>query len=259
MTYKDLLVVIDSNHQARERVRIAAELAERFDAHLTGVYVARASQPEPPEAARDARALFEDIVGSRQICAGWRAASGYPIDAVAVEARCADLVILGQLDPDDPLASVDHPCPEEIALSVGRPVLIIPYVGKYPVLGQRVLVAWDGSREATRAINDALPLLATAASVTILMIDPAADDEKCGECGAAIRAHLGRHGIYARVEKTFSGGVGVGEMLLSRASDLCADLLVMGAYGHSRVRELVLGGATRTVLNSMTLPVSMAH
>jgi len=259
MAYKDLLVVVDSSAAAPERLRIAAELAERFDAHLAGLYVARASRPEQPEAQDQARSLFEGIVGPRRISVGWRVMSGFPADAVATEARCADLVIIGQLDPGDPLAPVDHPRPEEIALSIGRPVLIVPYVGKYPTLGQRVVIAWDGSREATRAVNDALPFLAAASSITVLMVDPAGNYEKGEEHGAAIAAHLGRHGIYARIVTTVSDGMGVGDILLSRASDLCADLLIMGAYAHSRVRELVTGGATRTILKSMTLPVLMAH
>ena len=123
-----------------------------------------------------------------------------------------------------------------------------------------MLVAWNASRAATRAINDAMPLLAGAETVTVLCVDPDEDSRAHGEVpGMDIAAHLARHGVKASVESTVSGGIGVGNALLSRASDIGADLLVMGAYGHTRVRELLLGGATRTILKSMTLPVLMAH
>ena len=139
-------------------------------------------------------------------------------------------------------------------------MLVIPYAGRFEACGRRVLVAWNASRAATRAVNDAMPLLAGAETVTVLCVDPDEDRRAHGEVpGMDIAVHLARHGVKARVETTMSGGIGVGNTLLSRASDIGADLLVMGAYGHARVRELLLGGATRTILESMTLPVLMAH
>jgi len=260
MAYKDLLVMVDDNPAARERVSHAVDLAERFDAHLTGLCVSSISAPEMPQRTAAARKLFEDAIGRRRISAEWRAATGFPVDVAAVQGRYADLIVLGQLDPADAQAGVNSPPPEDIALSVGRPILVVPYVGRYSPVGRRVLVAWDASREATRAVNDAMPLLAAAATVTVLTIDPTIGRTGHGDVpGADIALHLARHGVKVQVEKTVSGGVGIGDVLLSRASDLEADLLVMGAYGHSRVRELVLGGATRTVLMSMTLPVFMSH
>ena len=260
MAYKDMLVVVDDHPNARERIALAADIAERFDAHLAGLWVSLVWEPQLPHPAIAARALFEEVVGERRVSAEWRSATGFPVDIAAVQARYADLVVLGQLDPGDPQARVNSPRPEDIALSAGRAILVIPYVGNYGPIGQHILVAWDASREATRAVNDAMPFLTTASSVTVIMVDPVSNREEHGDVpGADIALHLARHGVNARVEATVSGGVGIGEVLLSRASDLCADLLVMGAYGHSRVRELVLGGATRTVLNRMTLPVLMSH
>jgi nucleotide-binding universal stress UspA family protein len=260
MAYKDLLVIVDDDPRTRERVSHAADLAERFDAHLAGLCVSSISAPETSQRTTAARELFEDAIGQRGISAEWRTATGFPVDAAVVQARYTDLIVLGQLDPADAQAGVNSPSPEDIALSVGRPTLVIPYVGSYSPIGQRVLVAWDASREATRAANDAIPLLASAATVKVLTVDPAINRTEHGDIPEAdIALHLARHGVKAEVEKTVSGGVSIGEVLLSRASDLGADLLVMGAYGHSRVRELVLGGATRTVLLSMTLPVFMSH
>ena len=136
----------------------------------------------------------------------------------------------------------------------------MPYAGQFEQIGRRVLVGWDGSREASHAISDAMPLLATASTVTVITVDSEEPSQRHGEVpGADIALYLARHGVRTNVERTVSNGIGTGEVLLSRASDLEADLLVMGAYGHARVHELLFGGATRTVLASATLPVLMSH
>src|SRR5262249_21576660 len=127
-------------------------------------------------------------------------------------------------------------------------------------LGGRVLIGWDASREAARAVKDAMPLLAAAEAVKVLSIDAEQSPQRHGEMpGADIALYLARHAVKTQVERTVSAGIDIGNTLLSRTVDLEADLLVMGAYGHSRVRELMLGGATRTVLQSMTAPVLMSH
>jgi nucleotide-binding universal stress UspA family protein len=283
MAYKDLLVVLDEDERSRERIALAATLAERFGAHLVGLYVAVG--PEPPgrfdqfngyaplfrpiyeeleakiRAQADAmRLIFEDLVGRGSLSAEWRMASGYPAHQVAMHGRYADLIILGQIDPAEPWSPLLHPLPHEVALAAGRPVLVVPYAGHFEQIGRRVLIGWDAGREATRAVGDAMPLLAAASSVTVMTVDAGEGATKHGAVpGADIALHLARHGVTANVEQTVSADIGVGNVLLSRANDLEADLLVMGAYGHSRVRELLLGGATRTVLASMTLPVLMAH
>lgn len=288
MGFKDILVALDSAPAARGRIELAAALAERFGAHLIGLHAALGAEAprrhgyfdyfdhslldplyreyrEKIEAeAERARALFEEIASRHGVSAEWRTASGYPSEVTALNGRYVDLIVLGQLDPDDPQAMLFRPLPEEVALGVGRPILVVPYAGSWKEIGRRVLVGWDASREATRAVNDAMPLLAGAQTVTILAVDPADGpaDHGAGHGevpGADIALHLARHGVRATTEATVSAGIGAGNALLSRASDLEADLLVMGAYGHSRVRELLLGGATRTVLESMTLPVLMAH
>jgi len=266
MAYKDLLVLLDSELQARQRLLLAADLAERFNAHLVGLHItvghetALRSGCSDGDAKHDLRALFDDLVGRRGISAEWRTGSGFAVDVAAIHARYADLTILGQLDPEIAWAPIVYPRPEDIILATGRPVLVVPYKGTFQQVGSRVLVAWDTSREAVRAINDAMPLLAAASSVTVITVDPKQSREEHGDIpGADLALHLARHGIEVKVESAVSDGIGIGDILLSRASDLDADLIVMGAYAHSRVRELVLGGATRTVLETMTLPVLMAH
>ena len=279
MSYKDLLVVLDSAASARARIEIAAALAERFAAHLVGLYPL--PMPEAPQhfgyydpallspffdelraRARDAadktREVFEHIAGRRGVSAEWREiAEGADADP-ALHARYADLIILGQLDPDEP--DTIQPRPEQVTLVSGRPILVVPYTGNFSDLGRRVVIGWNASREAARAVNDAMPLLTAAETVTVLTIDPREGPQAHGEVpGADISLHLARHGVKAEIERTVSADLPIGEILLSRVADLGADLLVMGAYGHSRARELLLGGATRSLLRSMTLPVLMSH
>jgi nucleotide-binding universal stress UspA family protein len=284
MAFRDILVALDTARAARGRIEFAAALAERFDAHLIGLHPTLAAgaprrrgyfdyfdhslldplyrdyQQKMQADSELTRHLFEEIATRRGLSSEWRTASGYPSEITALHGRYVDLIVLGQPDPDDLQAVLFRPRPEEVALAVGRPILVVPYAGSWAQIGRRVLVGWDSSREATRAINDAMPLLAGAEAVTILAVDPADGPAGHGDIpGADIALHLARHGVKATIEATVSAGIGAGNALLSRASDVEADLLVMGAYGHSRVRELLLGGATRTVLESMTLPVLMAH
>lgn len=284
MAFKDILVALDSGSPARARIELAAALAARFDAHLIGLQTSVAPAAPPGRGyfeyfdqslleplyrefaarmradAERTRQSFEQIARRQSVSAEWRSAGGYPSAAAALHGRYVDLIVVGQPDPDDTEAALFRPLPEEVALAVGRPVLVVPYAGSWSEIGRRVLVAWDASREATRALNDAMPLLAGADAVTVLSIDPSDGPAGHGDIpGADIGLHLARHGVKATTETTVSAGIGIGNTLLSRASDLAADLLVMGAYGHSRARELLLGGATRTVLDSMTVPVLMAH
>jgi nucleotide-binding universal stress UspA family protein len=140
---------------------------------------------------------------------------------------------------------------------VGRPVLVVPRYGTFPTIGERVLVAWNGAREAVRAVNDALPLLQRAQLVTVLSIDPSDADHRIPS--ADITLHLARHGVTAVAAQTRGTDLLVADILLSYAADLGADLIVSGAYGHTRLRELVLGGMTRHLLQTMTVPVLMSH
>jgi nucleotide-binding universal stress UspA family protein len=206
------------------------------------------------------REFFDHATGPRGLSAEWREIAEGPEADPAVHARYADMAILGQLDPDRVETELLRPRPEQIALASGRPVLVVPYAGRFADIGRRVVVAWNATREAARAIGDAMPLLVSAELVTVLTIDAREGPSDHGELpGADIALHLARHGVKAQIERTVSAGLPVGEVLLSRLADLGADLLVMGAYGHSRMREVLLGGATRSVLQTMTVPVLMSH
>lgn len=287
MTIKDILVAVDTRPDGRARTELATALATRFAAHLIGLHTSVGPvAPSLPARrgyfeyfdrslldplyedfakkvaaeAEAARTLFEEVAGRNAPSTEWRRSAGYPSEAAALHGRYVDLIVLGQPAPDDTESALFRPVPEEVALAVGRPVLVVPYTGSFAEVGRRVLIGWDASRAATRAVNDAMALLAGAEAVTVVSLDPATGPAGHGDLpGAEIGLHLARHGVNATVEATVSGGIGIGNALLSRAADLGADLLVMGAYGHSRMYELLLGGATRTILQTMTLPVLMSH
>ena len=281
MAFKDLLIHLDTTATCAERVRLAVELAKTHEAHLTGLYVV--GEPVVPamvlgmipeevrikqrraaeEHAEMAVARFREVAEREGISFECRIAHSPDLDiasTVALHARYADLLVIGQANPDDG-DTLPH-LPEQVALVSGRPVLVVPFVRSATPghLGERVLVAWDAGREATRAVHDALPLLVRAKVVHILCVNPKSTLMGHGaEPGTDIALHLARHGVRAEVHRTVAQERAEGEAILSSAFDRGADLIVAGAYGHSRMRELVLGGVTRTLLRSMTVPVLMAH
>jgi len=272
MAYKTILVHVDASERCRARIAIALRLAREFEAHLVGLHARVAValptvvQAEPVVAERLQQAAAENAAAAESAFRNAAAAAGAGAEfraatdasgAVSLHARYADLVILGQRDPDAESA-VDTGFVENVLLAAGRPVLTVPCVGTFDALGKRVLVAWNATREAARAVTDALPLLQRADAVQIITINPGARAH--GDIpGADIALYLARHGVRVEVKIERAVDIDVGNMLLSRAADLGGDLIVMGAYGHSRVREYVMGGATRMLLDTMTMPVLMSH
>jgi nucleotide-binding universal stress UspA family protein len=275
MLFKDLLVVVDNDPTCAARVDIAVALAAEHQAHLTGLHVMpwpmtqvysempvaesveKMQRLEIEEAARRAAAVFAERSSRTTVRTEWRATEGDVVRVAREQARYADLTIVPQgLDLGSASADLST-LPEELVLAVGRPVLVIPRYGSFPKVGARVLIAWNGSREATRAAHDALPLLQRAEQATALSIDPDADAQRLP--GGDIALHLARHGVTVQAATIAGADVAVGDLLLSYAADHDIDLIVMGAYGHTRLREMVLGGATRTLLRHMTVPVLMSH
>jgi len=170
------------------------------------------------------------------------------------------MIVVGQMEPELHAVRPAREVPERLLVGVGRPILVVPYAGAFKTVGERVLVAWNASREATRAVNDALPILQQASQVTVLAINPRGGVSGDGDVpGADLALHLSRHGVNAEASWVPAHDIEVGAMLLSWACDCQADLIVMGGYGHSRIREIVLGGATREILKTMTLPTLMSH
>ncbi len=279
MSYPSILVHLEASRHLAQRVRIAAELAGAHDAHLIGAAMTGLSRFIYPyggmaaaaplgsaelellnDRAGQALAEFDTIVGRHGVQSyEKRLINDEPEAGMVLQARYADLVIVSQSDPDEPSPNLVAALPEYVVLNSVRPVLILPYAGQIAQLGRHALVAWDGSMEATRALTAALPLLRRADKVTLAVFNPSAAYGVHGEQpGADIALYLARHGVTVEIALQVSH-LDIGNALLSLAADLNVDLLVMGAYGHNRFREVVLGGATRTVLDTMTVPVLMAH
>jgi nucleotide-binding universal stress UspA family protein len=272
MSIKDILCHLDLSARSDARLQMALQLAKRFGARLSAVVVvpmldtlasadtgatavALATQLSELESeVAGAKTKFLKTLDQHGLTGEFHKVRGPVMPAVTRWARAVDLVILGQHDPDYPS---ELTAPEDVVLSCGRPVLIVPYTGHFEKLGQSVLIAWNGSREATRAAHDALPLMARPAFATVWSADPPTETKN--QFGNELSQHLLRHGIDGRAEWVDARDTGVVNALLSRAVDLGADLIVMGAYGHSRLRETILGGATRDMLREMTLPTLMAH
>lgn len=274
MALKDLLVCLDSHPSVEARINLAISLAQLDGAHLAGLHVVPPAPmpayytPETVEISRSLRKkaaeTFEQTVGQRfndalrrqGLQGELRVVEGEVDDEATLHARYVDLTIVGQADPDRPLEEAVSP--DHLVLYSGRPVLVVPYIGHSGTLGERVVVAWNAGREASRAVNDALPLLSRAKLVRVLALNPERTGPHGEQVGADIALHLARHGVTAEVS-VMNTEIGEADMLLSQVADAGADLVVMGAYGHSRARELVLGGVTRHMLRHMTVPVFMSH
>ncbi len=278
MPYKTILVHVDNGARAPVRIGVACQLARRFDAHLVGLHAltvvklpgyarvaveggAQLGEYQAKlaaETARQAKQVFERGVSAAGLTKSeWRESRDDAADVVPLHTRYADIVVIGQPNEAD-ASGVEPDFAERLLLSAGRPIVLVPYAGNFTDIGKRALVAWNASREAARAVTDSIPLLREAQGVHVVAFNP--DAAALGEVpGADIGLYLARHGIKVNVSQQTAGDVDVGNQLLSRAADLDADLIVMGGYGHSRLKELVLGGVTRTLLESMTAPVLMSH
>lgn len=276
-TYKSILVHYDASKSAPQRLETAIAVANTFGSHIACLY-ALSSELEPSyayeatqimretqqrvraEMRAAAKAGYDDCLRRTGFeRAEWRESALDALESVPLHARYADLVVIGQQDPDAP-GGVNKTFERNLPLAAGRPVLVVPYAYEKRPVGKRVMVAWNASREAARAVADALPILEKASHVQVVAFRPEQTRDGHGEePGADIALYLARHGVKVSVSRYDAPDVDVGNQLLSRAFDLQVDLIVMGAWGHSRLRELVLGGVTRTLLESMTVPVLMAH
>lgn len=279
MNYKTMLVHLDAGARRSERLELAFVLADRYDAHLVGLFALSAvrmpsyvradasalliaeQDRQRAEAAAQAEAEFRAAAARYgRIKAEWRVSHADALGAVQLSARYSDLVIVGQWEREaERETGIAPEFVDELVVSCGRPVLVVPYAGRFPDAGKRVLVAWNASAEASRAVSDALPLLARAERVNVVVFRAGSPGDHGEEPGADAALYLARHGVKAAVSRYGSPGLDIGSQILSRAADMSVDLIVMGAYGHSRIRELVLGGATRAILESMTAPVLMSR
>lgn len=280
MALKNILVHMDATDRCEERLHLAGDLAQRNDAHLSGLFVIPeffypvygdaayfpqsmidSWEKEEQENAEKAEKTFQEFVNATGIHGEWRSEQGPRDQVVSRHARYADLTVMGKGSKEDPKRFPDPFLAEDVVMESGRPVLVVPNAGHFDVLGKQILVCWNASREAVRAINDAMPLLQSADKVTVLTVNP--DKPGSGDHGdipsADIALYLARHGVRAEAASVRTNQSDIGAIILSRAFDVDADMIVAGAYGHSRTREWVLGGATKTLIHETTVPAFMSH
>lgn len=271
---KSFLAHADPTQACRNRLALSMQLAQSFDAHLTAlnitptyavpVYAEAPMGPDIIDAVRQAgrdntrksKEILESVKADYNVETTWRAVDGDIVSALCSHAHCADMVILGQYNPDDP----SDPNPgvvEHVLMEAGRPCLVVPYIKDSYDLMSNVLVAWNGSRESARAVKDALPIMRKAKQVEVLLINPGKGSNETD--GENVCTYLSRHGINARLNRLHNKEIPTGDTLLSHAADISAELIVIGAYGHARLREKILGGVTQHLLEHMTVPVFMSH
>lgn len=272
--FRDIVVHVDKLAENKDRIALACALARDHEANLTGVaFVRRQAVPAYARAqigdktfAAVAETAHIDAEGASRAFIEQCKAAGIAVDChidesdivdgLALHARHADLTVIGQnIGADMGESSVA----DRLILIAARPVLVVPSAGTFDKIGETVMVAWDAGCPATRAVNDAMPILKKAKKVYVVAADSLRRVQD-RDSGDAVGRHLSRHGIDTEVSTLArAGDIDVGNALLSRAADFGVDMIVMGAYGHSRLRELVLGGVTRLMLREMTIPVLMSH
>jgi nucleotide-binding universal stress UspA family protein len=273
---KDVVVNLSSQGPRDFAAEYATSIAAMFGAHITGVSfvyepvipdgmlggvpvdLIELQRQENSKAANDAISRFDATAKKAGLSAETRlldATFGGAATRFAQISRRFDLVVVGQAQRER--GPADDLLIEGALFESGRPLVVVPYIQRRGITLERVLACWDGSRTAARAIGDAMPLLERAKAVEVVIV---AEERKSEEMtGANMNAHLVRHGVAASVKRIAKGDIAIQDALLSYAADSGADFMVMGGYGHSRLREFILGGVTRGILASMTLPVLMSH
>ena len=280
---RTITVFLDASPSGAKRAAHAVALAQRWGAHLIGVHVVFAGVTPHPSMCyvRGESAIRQVIVDEcdleavaeaasvllgrrfRALCAGasvpgeFRAIRrGRTEEEAVLDSLQSDLVIVGHPEPH---GLPDDMSPERMLLASGVPLLIVPNAWACETIGDRILIGWNRTRQARRAISDAMGFLVAAASVTVLVIDQAGRQPGGPEPGADIALHLVRHDVYVRIERVASHGAPIAQVILASAVRNGSDLLVVGAYSHARLRELLLGGTTRTLLAQMPVPVLISR
>lgn len=273
MSYKNILVHMGSGERTSERLKVAIDLAKTHSAHLTGIFCQSEFNPgavPARKASNDQLALsatvekmFNDATSKAGVKSRWIAAPrshyGEVTRDMILSARHADLTILGQHDRENHGGILPEDLAEQVVLNSGRPILVIPYAGTFgDDTGSRSLIAWNGGREAARALNDAMPILENAKKVTIFALDN--QNGEGADTGIdEVHHHLSCHGVDSQTKKMVLENIGVMDMVLSTAAEEAYNMLVMGAHGNYGFLNLSRGSGTRYILQHMTLPVLLSH
>jgi len=279
MSYKTILVSLNETARLPQVVAAAGLLARELKAHVSGLYVIPAVQVYPSvgfeaapqvfegnrsfftENAAKVRADFETAMQRESVSFDVQqidARTPLIADDTIARARSADLILVSATNPDE-VTGVERDFVEQVIMGAGRPVLILPGTGEPKLSLDEMVIGWDGGREAARAVFDALPLLKAAKKVRVIHIGTHKDGAKGRMAGSSLTEALGRHGIAAEMQTQTTEGHDTGQALLRCADDCSAGLIIMGAYGHSRLAEFIFGGATRFVLGRLNRPVLMSH
>lgn len=277
MTFKTILAIIQSSEDIGRVTGCSAALAQRFDSHVIGLHsealpipytstigfpdaeFIQASTEMNQKRAAELEAEFRSRAAAAGISFEWRSLESFSGDSAHCGiacARCSDLVVAAQANPR--AESGTSPDVDALLFEAGRPVLVTPFEGPCLSSFRRVIIAWNGSREAARAAFDALPFIVEAVGTEILLIDPP-EPTATSEAGADIAAALARHGAEVSVHAEPSRGLSTDSVIRNRLAATGADLLVLGAYSHSWLRELIFGGVTRTVLHSMPVTAFLSR
>lgn len=266
MEFKDILVHIDNSAQCASRVKLAVRLAEDHGAHLTGLYVINhpyyASQGDArKEQVKQAKEMFQSEtsgtgIGTEYLCADWNVSGDSMVEILNYHAYRKDLIIVGQSVQEKAIGDIPADLPERVVLGSGRPVLVVPYAGHFVTVGERVVVGWRAGRESSRAIHDAMPILAKAKQVFVVAVT-SGDQPPADRCrDDSILAHLARHHIAVKEETLESGDVPVDKVLMNYAWERGCDLLVMGVHTRGGVH---IGPVAKLFFEQMTFPVLMSH
>lgn len=275
MPLRSILVHVNDDAHNNVTIDAALALAKQHGATVTGLYV----RPYPvvipvapiggampvvegmieayQQACEAAGKRFGEKAAERGVRHDWRDDDGDSADRIGFHARHTDMAILGQVSPDNS----DGRAPKDLAaiatMNSGRPTLAVPYAGTHSTVIQRAMLCWNATREASRALHDSMMILEPGARVDVLCVDAEGSSDRLP--GSDIAAHLTRHGFEAIAHHRPSGELSTSETILAAAADLESELIIMGAYGHARIREIALGGVTRSLMEHMPVPVLMAH
>ena len=269
MNLKDILVHIDQRPTCETRLRVALRLAGQQESQLTGIYVIPhphlvAHQPNRLELAVQAENRFREAAASAGLTCDWICIDSLKtgldtVHALNLHAHYRDLLIISQTDEEAPDRAIPDNLPEKAVLGSGRPVLIVPYAGEFQHDYQRIVLAWRGGPESSRALHDAMPLLRKAKEIKVITVQGRGGDEAYESHEADICKHMTRYRLPLSCEKRLVDNLSVGDLLLNRCAEFGADLLVMGATNQSRRGYQTLGETGSHLLKCMTVPVLMSH
>jgi nucleotide-binding universal stress UspA family protein len=280
MTYKTILVCLTTTNNSERLMKAACQMARKFNAHLIGLHTLQSIEVYPgivvdlPRQATDffaksqmqqaekIQAVFDKHTAGEDFVAEWRlvkAGTNHAADRMAEHALCADLVIMGQVDPDNDRID-QRDAQETLIKQSGRPVLVIPSVGDFDTIGQHALIGWSATRESSRALHDSVPFLSGGGKATVLWVSHSDKDAAYLETTAhAVASLLDRHDVTTSVTRWQNTEIPIADALLNEAYERGADMIVTGAFGHSRFYDFVIGATTTGLLEHMTLPVLFSN